>query len=194
MSYLKEKSALTDLRSQLVHVKDLWAARERAQQDERERQWKNEEMKEIYRLLCPPPCTKCTVWIECIHSSYGHDRYLQTGTILKAWSVQLEQILENLSKLLNEEEFVLQWRHLRQLVLLLLRLIQFLTNPSRFATYPNCRRPKCTTMPWTIWPSLVVLWGVCWMFVVPWSGAIHFDDYLEEDFGEEQAWPLSQRR
>ncbi len=20
-------------------------------------------------------------------------------------------------------------------------------------------------MPWTIWPALVVLWGVCWMFI-----------------------------
>lgn len=30
--------------------------------------------------------------------------------------------------------------------------------------FPNRRRPPCTTMPWTIWPALVVLWGVCWMF------------------------------
>jgi hypothetical protein len=27
------------------------------------------------------------------------------------------------------------------------------------------KRPPCLTMPWTIWPSLVVLWGVCWMFI-----------------------------
>ena len=26
------------------------------------------------------------------------------------------------------------------------------------------RRYLCTTMPWVIWPALVVLWGVCWMF------------------------------
>jgi len=24
-------------------------------------------------------------------------------------------------------------------------------------------------MPWNIWPSLVVLWGVCWMFYNPLS-------------------------
>jgi len=30
--------------------------------------------------------------------------------------------------------------------------------------FPNRLRPPCTTMPWTIWPALVVLWGVCWMF------------------------------
>lgn len=30
--------------------------------------------------------------------------------------------------------------------------------------FPNNFRHTCTTMPWTIWPALVVLWGVCWMF------------------------------
>lgn len=33
-----------------------------------------------------------------------------------------------------------------------------------FEEYPNGIRHLCTTMPWTIWPALVVLWGVCWMF------------------------------
>jgi hypothetical protein len=33
--------------------------------------------------------------------------------------------------------------------------------------YPNRCRPPCTTMPWNIWPALVVLWGVCWMFYTP---------------------------
>jgi hypothetical protein len=33
-----------------------------------------------------------------------------------------------------------------------------------FSEFPNRLRPPCTTMPWTIWPALVVLWGVCWMF------------------------------
>lgn len=33
-----------------------------------------------------------------------------------------------------------------------------------FDEYPNGIRHLCTTMPWTIWPALVVLWGVCWMF------------------------------
>lgn len=30
--------------------------------------------------------------------------------------------------------------------------------------FPNNFRHPCTTMPWTIWPALAVLWGVCWMF------------------------------
>lgn len=31
--------------------------------------------------------------------------------------------------------------------------------------FPRNMRHLCTTMPWTIWPSLLVLWGVCWMFI-----------------------------
>ena len=33
-----------------------------------------------------------------------------------------------------------------------------------FAEWPDGRHPLSTTMPWNIRPSLVVLWGVCWMF------------------------------
>ena len=33
-----------------------------------------------------------------------------------------------------------------------------------FSEFPNSLRHFCTTMPWTIWPTLVILWGVCWMF------------------------------
>ena len=34
-----------------------------------------------------------------------------------------------------------------------------------FFEFPSGIRHTCTTMPWTIWPALVVLWGVCWMFI-----------------------------
>lgn len=33
-----------------------------------------------------------------------------------------------------------------------------------FAEWPSGRRPLSTTWPWNIKPSLIVLWGVCWMF------------------------------
>lgn len=36
-----------------------------------------------------------------------------------------------------------------------------------FFEFPNNLRHLCTTMPWSIWPALVVLWGVCWMFYNP---------------------------
>jgi hypothetical protein len=31
--------------------------------------------------------------------------------------------------------------------------------------FPNNLRHLCTTMPWTIAPALLILWGVCWMFL-----------------------------
>ena len=33
-----------------------------------------------------------------------------------------------------------------------------------FSEWPNGQRPLSTTWPWNIKPSLIVLWGVCWMF------------------------------
>lgn len=33
-----------------------------------------------------------------------------------------------------------------------------------FAEWPNGQPPLNTTWPWNVKPSLVVLWGVCWMF------------------------------
>ena len=36
-----------------------------------------------------------------------------------------------------------------------------------FAEWPNSHRPLSTTWPWNIKPSLLVLWGVCWMFYGP---------------------------
>lgn len=35
---------------------------------------------------------------------------------------------------------------------------------SCFAEWPNGQPPLSTTWPWNVKPSLVVLWGVCWMF------------------------------
>ncbi|KAL8717477.1 MAG: hypothetical protein Q9225_005284 [Loekoesia sp. 1 TL-2023] len=37
-------------------------------------------------------------------------------------------------------------------------------NHGWFFEWPNGRRPLNTTWPWNVRPSLVVLWGVCWMF------------------------------
>lgn len=33
-----------------------------------------------------------------------------------------------------------------------------------FAEWPNGQPPLNTTWPWNVKPSLIVLWGVCWMF------------------------------
>lgn len=63
-------------------------------------------------------------------------------------------ILERLSRILQT---LLRWLNLYALFL------------SRFFffEFPNNLRHLCTTMPWPIWPALVVLWGVCWMFYTP---------------------------
>lgn len=34
-----------------------------------------------------------------------------------------------------------------------------------FAEFPDSRHPLSTTWPWSIRPSLAVIWGVCWMFI-----------------------------
>lgn len=56
---------------------------------------------------------------------------------------------------------------LRFLIFLWARLLASRTFHRDFSVFPGKRRPPCTTMPWTIWPALVVLWGVCWMFYTP---------------------------
>jgi hypothetical protein len=66
---------------------------------------------------------------------------------------------------LEHERIARLWRSLEYLVLLLLSILRFLLGCSKFGGFQNRERPRCTTMPWNIWPSLVVLWGVCWMFV-----------------------------
>ena len=38
------------------------------------------------------------------------------------------------------------------------------TSVSWFSEWSSSRRPLSTTWPWNIKPSLIVLWGVCWMF------------------------------
>lgn len=43
-----------------------------------------------------------------------------------------------------------------------------------FAEWPNSQPPLNTTWPWNVKPSLIVLWGVCWMFYdnnvnIPWT-------------------------
>ncbi|KAL9078855.1 MAG: hypothetical protein Q9157_002225 [Trypethelium eluteriae] len=54
---------------------------------------------------------------------------------------------------------------------------------SHFSEFPNRLRPPCTTMPWTIWPALVVLWGVCWMFYEPFNRDWEPPVFEDEIFG-----------
>ncbi|KAK3673406.1 hypothetical protein LTR78_006639 [Recurvomyces mirabilis] len=53
-----------------------------------------------------------------------------------------------------------------------------------FFEYPNAQHPLSTTWPWSLRPSLAVLWGVCWMF---YDRPVHLDNEgnLRNDLGEE---------
>lgn len=76
-----------------------------------------------------------------------HPKELQPPWVIHVLEV-LEVVLDYLSRQLAS------WQRL----LYLLSVLFF------FSEFPEGGRPPCTTIPWTIWPALVVLWGVCWMF------------------------------
>lgn len=65
-----------------------------------------------------------------------------------------------------------------------------------FLEFPKGIPHLCTTMPWTIWPSLIVLWGVCWMFYWPEENNIDIYFNFEEEFlqGSYFHVPLENRR
>ncbi|KAL8950795.1 MAG: hypothetical protein Q9222_003202 [Ikaeria aurantiellina] len=59
-----------------------------------------------------------------------------------------------------------------------------------FSEWPNGRRPLSTTWPWNIRPSLVVLWGVCWMFYDNNArSALNFRQQSEEEGITASFWP-----
>ncbi|KAH8901689.1 hypothetical protein GQ53DRAFT_8239 [Thozetella sp. PMI_491] len=71
------------------------------------------------------------------------------GKLLK-WLEEIEDILDRIWKRFQ--------RCLYQPLTYALVYLHF------FSEFPDGIRHLCTTMPWTIWPALIVLWGVCWMF------------------------------
>ena len=69
-------------------------------------------------------------------------------------------------------------QHIHRKVSLWLQLIYLVAFFFHFSEFPNGVRHSCTTMPWTIIPSLAVLWGVCWMFYPSESGNFSSPDDL----------------
>lgn len=58
-----------------------------------------------------------------------------------------------------------------------------------FSEWPGGRRPLSTTWPWNIKPSLVVLWGVCWMFYDNSTrSAQELRQQLENEEGASSVW------
>ena len=78
----------------------------------------------------------------------------------RLWSLQeatLEEIIHRFLKIVEVHTLHSQvrWPHSKRI------------GEGWFAEWPNCHRPLSTTWPWNIKPSLLVLWGVCWMFYGP---------------------------
>lgn len=74
--------------------------------------------------------------------------------LMNLWESFSSILLQLQYLLLRLEKILALWEMVVYLVLLF----------CVFSEFPCRLRPLCTTMPWTIWPALVVLWGVCWMF------------------------------
>ncbi len=68
--------------------------------------------------------------------------------------IALDAILRNYLTVV--EAHILHWHHYWQ--------YQKRIDEGWFAEWPNGQRPLSTTWPWNVKPSLLVLWGVCWMF------------------------------
>jgi hypothetical protein len=90
---------------------------------------------------------------------------LKQGEREQLEQAEREQLEQAIGENLEHERIARLWRFLEYLSLLLLSILRFLLGCSKFGGFQNRQRPRCTTMPWNIWPSLVVLWGVCWMFI-----------------------------
>ncbi|KAH7359337.1 hypothetical protein B0T11DRAFT_114338 [Plectosphaerella cucumerina] len=76
---------------------------------------------------------------------------------------KLEEVRRQMELLLSTTDVE---SNLLERIIVYLLLYSFSIRLETITEFPRGIRHLCTTMPWTIWPSLVVLWGVCWMFAV----------------------------
>jgi hypothetical protein len=56
------------------------------------------------------------------------------------------------------------YAHFMKLAVFLFQLLRRLPTAGDLVFFPLSYGRRPTTMPWNIWPSLAILWGVCWMF------------------------------
>lgn len=89
--------------------------------------------------------------------SLSTEEWIQACIVIDIWGALYSFLLRLQQLFLNLEKILIFWAKVLYLLLLF----------SHISEFPNSLRPPCTTMPWTIWPALVVLWGVCWMFYTP---------------------------
>ncbi|KAI0155586.1 hypothetical protein BJ166DRAFT_499608 [Pestalotiopsis sp. NC0098] len=53
---------------------------------------------------------------------------------------------------------------IREVIFIISALLRLLWDRTQGNRYKRPKHVICAAMPWTILPSLVILWGVCWMF------------------------------
>lgn len=95
---------------------------------------------------------------------------LRYDDLVKLFHILLE-VLEEFEKIASIQGEGEGKEEIKKILLLLLKAwellaqrLQQLLLSAWMPEFPNNFRHPCTTMPWTIWPALAVLWGVCWMF------------------------------
>jgi len=108
-------------------------------------------------------------WVE-FREMFSSDLLSPAKVVCLHWTDLSSQLYENSKKQKDQLEFLKIIWGLLDAIIELMQTVRIYTAPildtvsSGFSEFPNSMRPPCTTMPWTIWPALVVLWGVCWMF------------------------------
>lgn len=66
--------------------------------------------------------------------------------------IALEAIFRHYGDLVGALHWLSYWQHRKRI------------GEGWFTEWPNGHRPLSTTWPWNVKTSLLVLWGVCWMF------------------------------
>jgi len=97
---------------------------------------------------------------------------IQYGTTFEQASSELLDVLQDVEIVFDRlfhrlEKMSHTTNYILNLLLIFFDTLSYMLNFLLLVSeFPNNIRHICTTMPWTIWPSLVVLWGVCWMFAM----------------------------
>lgn len=105
--------------------------------------------------LCP------TSDICAVEMSGGHVSVFRKSYAELVLRFDLEDVYQTICAMLPKEYSLWDLLHVVT-SLVLWEILSFIIYPIS-SEFPNSRPPECTKMPWTIWPALTVLWGVCWM-------------------------------
>lgn len=137
---------------------------------------RSEPMKKLHHFIRGiRPSLERYLDVESLDEGMMYDGVSGLLGLLHLWGARF-----SFSHLSEQQRLVLKLEEMLRLWEKVLYLIIFYI---QFSEFSSRLRPPCTTMPWTIWPALVVLWGVCWMFYgeYGWSVGDQADSWLLED-------------